>query len=95
MLDVYRSSVEMSPYLVAVAVHNYKGLESEAAEGAVAHTVWAPEEAIRAGRADYAAAVGPAIIRLYGEYFGVKYPLPKMDLMLEPHKGGAMEVGGE
>ena len=26
ILDVYRSSVEMSPYLVAVAVHNYKGV---------------------------------------------------------------------
>ena len=54
--------------------------------------VWAPADDIAAGRADYATMVGPAILDYYEEYFGVKYPLPKMDLMLEPHKGGAMEV---
>ena len=91
VLDVYSSSVEMSPYLVAVAVHNYKGLESG---GEPFHTVWAPEEDVASGKADYAAMVGPAVLSFYEEHFGVKYPLPKMDLMYEPHKGGAMENWG-
>ena len=93
ILDVYRSSVEMSPYLVAVAVHNYKGVESETGED-WRHTVWASEEDVASGKADYAAMVGPAVLRFYEEHFGVKYPLPKMDLMYEPHKGGAMENWG-
>ena len=93
ILDVYRSSVEMSPYLVAVAVHNYKGVESETGED-WRHTVWASEEDVASGKADYAVMVGPAVLRFYEEHFGVKYPLPKMDLMYEPHKGGAMENWG-
>ena len=93
ILDVYRSSVEMSPYLVAVAVHNYKGVESETGED-WRHTVWASEEDVASGKADYAAMVGPAVLRFYEEHFGVKYPLPKMDLMYEPMKGGAMENWG-
>ena len=91
VLDVYSSSVEMSPYLVAVAVHNYKGLESG---GEPLHTVWASEEDVASGKADYAAMVGPSVLGFYEEHFGVKYPLPKMDLMYEPHKGGAMENWG-
>jgi len=91
VLDVYSSSVEMSPYLVAVAVHNYKGLESG---GEPLHTVWASEEDVASGKADYAAMVGPSVLSFCEEHFGVKYPLPKMDLMYEPHKGGAMENWG-
>ena len=91
VFDVYSSSVEMSPYLVAVAVHNYKGLESG---GEPLHTVWASEEDVASGKADYAAMVGPSVLSFYEEHFGVKYPLPKMDLMYEPHKGGAMENWG-
>merc|ERR1712013_340552 len=38
--------------------------------------------------------IGPEIIKFYEEYFGVKYALPKMDMMYEAAKGGAMENWG-
>jgi len=93
-LDVYISSVKMSPYLIAVAIHNYKAKDGDILEGEPITKVWASNEDIEAGRGDYAAVVGPLIIKFYGDYFGVRYPLPKMDLMVEPHKGGAMENWG-
>ena len=58
----------------------------------LSNQVWAPKEDVEAGKADYASVVGPAVIKFYEETFNALYPLPKMDLMYEPHKGGAMEV---
>ena len=54
-------------------------------------TVWAPREDVMAGRADYAASIGPRIIQFYSDHFHTPYMLPKMDLVNEPSKGGAME----
>lgn len=47
-----------------------------------------------AGRADFAAEIGAKTINYYGEYFGVEYTLPKMDMCVEPTFGGAMENWG-
>lgn len=88
--DVFETSVEMSPYLVAVGLTNYKPLRSDTSNT----TVWGPEADIEGGRGDYAIDIGPKIISFYEEYFQVKYPLPKMDLMYEVKKGGAMENWG-
>jgi len=89
-VDIYDTSVEMSPYLVAVGVTDYKPIKSATDNT----TVWAPKEDIDAGRGDYAIKIAPEIIKFYEEYFQVKYALPKMDLMYEVKKGGAMENWG-
>jgi len=89
-LDVYETSVAMSPYLMAVAVTDYKPIKSATGNT----TVWAPKEDIDASRADYAIEIAPKIIKFYEEYFQVKYTLPKMDLVFENHKGSAMENWG-
>jgi len=90
VMDHFDTSVEMSPYLIAVGITDYKPLRSSTDNT----TVWGPAADIDAGRGDYAIQIGPEIIKFYEEYFQVKYPLPKMDLMYEVKKGGAMENWG-
>jgi len=90
VLDVFDTTVEMSPYLVAVGVTDYAPIKSDTDNT----TVWAPKADIDAGRGDYAIDIGPKIIKFYEEYFNVRYSLPKMDLMYEVAKGGAMENWG-
>ena len=34
--------------------------------------VWAPSEDVEAGRADYAALVGPPLIKFYEDTYGIK-----------------------
>ena len=89
VVDTFDVSARMSSYLVAVAVTDYKSVTTGDNV-----TIWTPSEDLEAGRADYASVMAPEIMRYYAEYFNVKYPLPKMDLMYEPMKGGAMENWG-
>jgi aminopeptidase N len=89
-MDVFDTSAEMSPYLVAVGITDYEPVRSSTDNT----TVWAPKDDIDAGRGDYSIEIGPKIIQFYEEYFGVKYALPKMDMMYEDAKGGAMENWG-
>ena len=90
ILDTFSSSVKMSPYLVAVAITDYVSVDT--ADNRT--KVWAPAEDVEAGRGDYSSLIGPEIINFYEEYFQVSYSLPKMDLMYEAKKGGAMENWG-
>ena len=89
VVDTFDMSARMSSYLVAVAVTDYKSISTGDNV-----TIWVPSEDLEAGRGDYASEMAPEIMRFYAEYFDVKYPLPKMDLMYEPMKGGAMENWG-
>ena len=89
-IDTFASSVKMSTYLVAVAITDYKQIVTSDNMT----SVWAPTEDIDQGRGDFSSIIGPEIIHFYEEYFQVDYPLPKMDLVYEPKKGGAMENWG-
>jgi len=90
LVDVFDTSPIMSPYLVCVAVTDYKPVRSETDNT----TVWAPAANIEAGEGDYSALVGPEVLRFYGDLYQVEYMLPKMDLVYEAHKGSAMENWG-
>jgi len=90
VVDIFDTSLEMSPYLVAVGITDYEPIRSSTDNT----TVWAPKNDIDTGRGDYSIKIGPEIIKFYEEYFGVKYALPKMDMMYEAAKGGAMENWG-
>ena len=83
-MDQYQSSVAMSAYLVAVTITNHGSKSSAKKDGEIPtkvliqgffqlfSKVWAPQADIEAGRADYAAEIGPKIISFYENYFGVK-----------------------
>lgn len=90
VVDIFDTSLEMSPYLVAVGITDYEPIRSSTDNT----TVWAPKDDIDAGRGDYSIKIGPEIISFYERYFDVKYSLPKMDMMYEAAKGGAMENWG-
>lgn len=87
MVDIYEESVPMSTYLVAFAVVDFYQLSET-----IFH-VWARQEAIDQAR--YSLTVGSKVLSFYEDYFGIKFPLPKMDMIALPDfNSGAMENWG-
>ncbi|XP_053689717.1 aminopeptidase N [Sabethes cyaneus] len=85
--DVYQQSVPMSTYLVAFVVCDFVNLTSNN------FAVWARSDAITSAR--YALEVGPKILKYLEQFFDIKYPLPKMDMIALPDfSAGAMENWG-
>ncbi|XP_055523948.1 aminopeptidase N [Wyeomyia smithii] len=85
--DVYQQSVPMSTYLVAFVVCDFVNLTSNN------FAVWARSDAISSAR--YALEVGPKILKYLEQFFDIKYPLPKMDMIALPDfSAGAMENWG-
>lgn len=77
----------MSTYLVAFVVCDFKSLQSGS------FGTWAREESIKSSR--YALEIGPEILNYLQEFFKIKYPLPKMDMIAIPDfAAGAMENWG-
>lgn len=55
--------------------------------------IWARRDAI--DQVDYAKYIGPKVLKFYENYFDVKFPLPKMDMIAIPDfSAGAMENWG-
>ncbi|XP_043469608.1 aminopeptidase N [Leptopilina heterotoma] len=87
--DHYETSVPMSTYLVAFIVSDFKVLKSEEDK----FGVWARSEAIN--QSLYSLKIGPKILSHYEDYFQIKFPLPKMDMVALPDfSAGAMENWG-
>ncbi|XP_066591926.1 aminopeptidase N [Prorops nasuta] len=87
--DNYETSVPMSTYLVAFIVSDFEMLQSEAKN----FRVWARKEAIEQSR--YCLSIGPRILSFFEDYFKIKFPLPKMDMVALPDfAAGAMENWG-
>ncbi|XP_020287873.1 aminopeptidase N isoform X2 [Pseudomyrmex gracilis] len=87
--DHYERSVPMSTYLVAFIVSDLDFLTSE--DGNL--KVWARHDAIN--QSHYSLNIGPRILRYYEDYFKIKFPLPKMDMVAIPDfAAGAMENWG-
>lgn len=85
--DEFQESVPMSTYLVAFVVCDFQNLT----DGRV--SVWTRPEAIESAR--YALEVAPKILTFFENYFNIKYPLPKLDLIALPDfSAGAMENWG-
>ncbi|XP_063619702.1 aminopeptidase N [Cydia splendana] len=85
--DHYAESLPMSTYLVAFAVTDF-GKKSDSN-----FTVWARKEALQS--ASYALEIGPKILRYLEDYYKIKFPLPKIDMIALPDfKAGAMENWG-
>lgn len=87
--DHFEPSVPMSTYLVAFIVSDFKVLKSEEDK----FGVWARSEAIN--QSLYSLKIGPKILSHYEDYFQIKFPLPKMDMVALPDfSAGAMENWG-
>ncbi|XP_074096420.1 suppressor of ER stress-induced death isoform X3 [Cotesia typhae] len=87
--DHYEKSVPMSTYLVAFLVTDFDVLKtSDNFFG-----VWARKEAIEQAR--YSLDIGPKILKYYENYFKIKFPLQKIDMVAIPDfAAGAMENWG-
>lgn len=75
--DIYEESVPMSTYLVAFVVCDFVTKSN-----GNNFSVWTRKDAIRS--MDYALTVGPKALNFLEEFFGVKYPLPKTDMIAIP-----------
>lgn len=72
--DDFQESVEMSTYLVAFVVCDYKRITRET-QKKVSVSVYAPNEMI--SQASFALLTAADAMDYYEEFFGVPYPLPK------------------
>jgi aminopeptidase N len=88
----FATSPRMSTYLLALIAGDMAAVRGHAAQTALG--AWAPtgEE----HQADYALSVEANVLPYYNDYFGVAYPLPKMDMIAIPgnYEAGAMENWG-
>ncbi|CAG4917342.1 unnamed protein product [Colias eurytheme] len=85
--DHYAESLPMSTYLVAFAVTDFGNMSYNN------FSVWARKEALSS--AAYALDIGPKILKFLEEYYKIKFPLPKIDMIALPDfKAGAMENWG-
>jgi aminopeptidase N len=82
----------MSSYLLALVAGEMDAIRGRA--GATEAAVWAPTGQAERGR--LALQTETALLPYYGTYFGVAYPLPKLDLLAIPGNfaAGAMENWG-
>lgn len=77
----------MSTYLFSFAVTDFASKTKNKI------TVWARAEAIN--QSDYALEISEKALDFYERYFGIPYPLPKMDILALPDfEVGAMENWG-
>ncbi|XP_053603476.1 aminopeptidase N-like isoform X2 [Plodia interpunctella] len=92
----FERSVNMSTYLVAYVISDFKSLEtSYLSKDNVTKTIriWTRPELIQ--KANYALKITPELLRYYEDVFGVPYALEKIDLIAIPDfSSGAMENWG-
>jgi aminopeptidase N len=88
----FATSPKMSTYLLALIAGEMSAIRDKAGKTDLA--VWAPTGEQEQGR--YALGVERNVLPFYNEYFGIDYPLPKLDMIAIPgnYEAGAMENWG-
>ena len=80
----------MSTYLVAFVVSDFANITNF---NDTVFSVWTRNSAIK--QAEYGLEIGPKILKYFETYFGIKFPLPKVDMAALPDfAAGAMENWG-
>lgn len=87
----FSPSPKMSTYLVCMVVGEYDYVESKTRSG-VTMRVWGRKGEAHLGQ--YALDIGTKAMDFYEKFFGVAYPLPKMDMVALTNMAGAMENWG-
>ncbi len=83
---------KMSTYLLAFLVGEFEHVEKVTPEGVIVRVYGVPGTANQMG---FALETGVRSLSFYNEYFGIPYPLPKLDMIAVPDFGaGAMENWG-
>lgn len=89
--DHYETTVAMSTYLLAFVVCDFSSRAHNSSN--TQFRVWARPQAM--GQVDYALSTGPRTLDFFQQYFDVKFPLPKQDMIAIPDfRAGAMENWG-
>src|SRR5215470_13134621 len=87
----FATTAKMSSYLVALAVGHFEYVEGEA--DGIPIRVWGPPGTKESGT--YALEVSEWCMKYFNEYFGIKYPFEKLDMIgLPDFSAGAMENTG-
>ena len=87
----FATSAKMSSYLVAIAVGEFEAVEGEA--DGIPIRVWGTPGKKQLG--SFALAGAESFLHYYNQYFGIKYPFEKLDLIgLPDFEAGAMENTG-
>ncbi|XP_023338813.1 puromycin-sensitive aminopeptidase-like protein [Eurytemora carolleeae] len=89
--EIFQTTVPMSTYLIAFSISDFIGISSNDDRFL---TVWSDRQDIEKGLGNYSADLGMQALELYENLFNSFYPLPKMDMVSVPGKGGAMENWG-
>uniref|UniRef100_A0A1I8P6R0 Aminopeptidase N n=1 Tax=Stomoxys calcitrans TaxID=35570 RepID=A0A1I8P6R0_STOCA len=85
--DYFEESVPMSTYLVAYSISDFSKLSNGS------YSVWARHDAIQS--ASYALSMVPKALKFFEDFFGIPFPLPKIDMIALPDfASGAMENWG-
>ncbi len=88
----FSTSPKMSTYLVALEVGDFQCLEG-AADGIPIRVCATPD---KKDMGKFALESAEAILKFYNQYYGIKYPFHKLDLVAIPDFGaGAMENTGD
>ncbi|CAO1423722.1 unnamed protein product [Diamesa serratosioi] len=92
--NTFETSVKMSTYLVAYSVSDFEYKEAAVdMKQDVIFRIYARHDAM--DQVNYAADIGPKILKYYEDYFQIKFPLSKIDMIAIPDFGaGAMENWG-
>lgn len=93
LITRFETTPKMSTYLLAFAYGDLQSKSGKTKDG-VAVNVWATK-AHPADALDFALEVGVKSVDFFNEYYGVPYPLPKVDhIALPDFSSGAMENWG-
>lgn len=78
---IFAETPKMSTYLVAFIVGDLEFVESFT-QGKIPVRIYSPKEFIH--QAKFASEITPKILDYFNDYFGIPYPLPKLDLVAIP-----------
>ncbi|KAL1513226.1 hypothetical protein ABEB36_002662 [Hypothenemus hampei] len=79
--DHFETTPPMSTYLLAFTICDYGSVAANSSTATV-FQVWAPKDDLP--KAQYALEFVQEILPFFEQYFGIKYPLPKLDLVAIP-----------
>lgn len=89
----FATSVRMSTYLVCYSINKFESIQTTTTDGKVKVRVWTTPDTI--SQAEYALEVGKYVLGNYTDYYGIPFPLSKLDLIAIPdYSAGAMENWG-
>jgi aminopeptidase N len=89
---VFETSPKMSTYLLAFAYGEMGFLEAKTKDGVIVRTYATPDNVANTA---FALETAVKTLEFFEDYFGVKYPLPKLDMAALPDfSAGAMENWG-